>query len=210
MKSQNKSRAQLNEEANSLTRNKLKLSALRCMKSKSCSVLKVADIVKEAKLARGTFYLHFKDVQCLLRELSIDFMNGLERNLSALPVTLQIDELIEGVMACYVNYVSQRPMEAKLVFQLIGEDGEVAFHFDSFAQRWSTYSANAIQKTEFSNKEIGALERLSFSMICMMEGYYRSVLRESNRTLLGLKDDSPEAVIAMFTSIWKKSIASTS
>ena len=55
------------------TRRQLKKGLAALMKEKSVNQITVKELVEEVDINRSTFYLHFKDIQDLLREIEREY-----------------------------------------------------------------------------------------------------------------------------------------
>lgn len=192
-------------EAALSTRSKLKIAALEAVEVVGPVEFKVADVVSRAGVARGTFYLYFKDSSEILTAISLDFIGGLENALSDLPVEKELNQLLSGVMSCYVDYITRNIVAAGLTYQLANEDPVVMTSFDDLITKWAEKAALAIHRTGSTGETVESLTSLSLSMICMLEGYFRHLLR--GNTLSSSRPDlDAKEITKTFVTIWSRSL----
>ena len=63
----------LRKEQKNITRKNLKDCAIKLMMQRGFDETQIHDICKEANVAQGTFYVHFKNKEEILNELIEDF-----------------------------------------------------------------------------------------------------------------------------------------
>lgn len=196
----------MHREAAESTQQKLKASALKVLEESGLTNFRIADVIARAQVARGTYYLYYKDASDVLRALALDFVEGLENDLNSLPVVVSINTLISGVMNTYVQYIVQHRVAAALTFQLASSDPEVMQRFDAMIQRWADNAASAIVHTKASSESRAELARLSLAMICMLEGYFRYALRGDNVPAAALQRDAKTST-DIFIKIWTRAVS---
>ncbi len=68
------------------TRKQLKKGLASLMKEKSVNQITVKELVEEVNINRSTFYLHFKDIQDLLREIEENMEQEIKRAIQEHPI----------------------------------------------------------------------------------------------------------------------------
>ena len=206
MKAPAQARSTLHRAAAESTQQRLKLAALQALDDLGLSNFKIAEVIGRAEVARGTYYLYFKDSDEILRAIALDFIAGLEQTLAALPVEHELLPLLNGVMGCYVRYIIQNRTAATLTYQMAGSDAQVMTRFDTMIRQWAGNAATAIARTGSSQESKQELTHLSFAMICMLEGYFRYALRGDNVSARTLQRDA-NATAASFVKIWSRAVS---
>jgi AcrR family transcriptional regulator len=206
MQKKSTKRNDLNQQAAESTQAKLKKAALEAVNDLGHSEVKVADVISRAEVARGTYYLYFKDRNDILSAVALDFIEGLELCLSKLPVTTDLQKLLTNVMTCYVEYIVENSIAAELTFQLASQDSTVMQSFDLLIEKWAKTAAIAISRTGSTGEDLATLTQLSLPMICMLEGYFRYELRGNNKSITELKKEA-EKTASMFVRIWQRAVS---
>jgi AcrR family transcriptional regulator len=206
MQKKSKTRFELHKEAAQSTQSRLMSAALAAVEELGQSEVTVAEVISRAGVARGTYYLYFKDRNDILRSVALDFIDGLESALGMLPVTNDLQNLLADVMNCYVKYIVEHSVAAGLSYQLASQDHAVMQSFDLLIQKWAKNAAVAISRTGSSGEDLPTLNQLSLSMICMLEGYFRYQLRSKNMTALALQKEADQTALT-FAKIWYKSVS---
>lgn len=105
------------------TKRLLKTSLARLMQTKPVSQITVKELVDEADINRSTFYLHYRDISCLLKEIEEETIEEIKRAISEHPIGLENQTTLYFIEEVF------RVMEAhrEIGCALIGQYGDIGF-----------------------------------------------------------------------------------
>lgn len=105
------------------TRRQLKKGLAALMKEKSVNQITVKELVEEVDINRSTFYLHFKDIQDLLREIEENMEAQIKRAIEEHPIVSGNENAFYFIedMFCVLDE------EREISKALIGPNGDMGF-----------------------------------------------------------------------------------
>jgi AcrR family transcriptional regulator len=156
-------------------------AAVRAFGEKGYHQAQVSDIIKEAGVARGTFYLHFTGKReifgCIMDELFTRIQHEV-RNLPREAVD-QIPDQLKGNIERVISLLLDQPLFAKLLFNIsVGLDAEQ----DDRLQRFYGQLLDLIQRGLKQGQEMGFVREgnhhvLAVSLLgCVKEVLYQSLV----------------------------------
>jgi AcrR family transcriptional regulator len=100
------------EKRKEITREKILAAARQVFAQKGYAGTSIADVVKKSKLARGTFYLHFQNVEQVLNALLQEIFIDIQRYLTEMQVEtldhrnfkLQLAHLAKSLLSVFQNH----------------------------------------------------------------------------------------------------------
>ncbi|MCA9607454.1 MAG: TetR/AcrR family transcriptional regulator [Myxococcales bacterium] len=114
-------------------------AALRVFSDKGYHQTRIADIIEEASIARGTFYLYFDSKTAIFHELLEDVLRrigesvaGVDLEPGALPVR---EQLLNVVRRIFAFFRSDRALAKLILREAVGLDEEVDAMLDGFYGR---------------------------------------------------------------------------
>ena len=105
------------------TRRQLKKGLAALMKEKSVNQITVKELVEEVDINRSTFYLHFKDIQDLLREIEENMEAQIKRAIEEHPIVSGN----ENAFYFIVDMFRVLDEEREISKALIGPNGDMGF-----------------------------------------------------------------------------------
>jgi len=100
-------RKQSRKEQKARTRILVKEATRKCFLERGFGQTAIADIAREANVAHGTFYVHFKSKEAVLDELLEEFNRELASRLFALlspPASPELEAVVEGVAEVFLDH----------------------------------------------------------------------------------------------------------
>lgn len=114
-------------------------AALRVFSDKGYHQTRIADIIEEASIARGTFYLYFDSKSAIFHELLEDVLTRIDESVSgvdlepgARPVR---EQLLSTVRRLFAVFRSDRALAKLILREAVGLDEEVDAMLDGFYGR---------------------------------------------------------------------------
>ena len=114
-------------------------AALRVFSAKGYHRTRIADIIEEASIARGTFYLYFDSKNVIFQELLEDVLTRIDQNVvgvnlepTAAPVR---DQLLSVVREVFAAFHADRALAKLILREAIGLDDEVDAMLNGFYDR---------------------------------------------------------------------------
>lgn len=105
------------------TRRQLKKGLAALMKEKSVNQITVKELVEEVDINRSTFYLHFKDIQDLLREIEENMEAQIKRAIEEHPIVSGNENAFY-----FIEYMFRVLDEEREISKaLIGPNGDMGF-----------------------------------------------------------------------------------
>ena len=200
----NMSRTTLNRAASEAMRSRLLDATVKALSTVSLSELRVAHVVDRAGVSRGTFYLHFKDREDILRATALAFLAGLDQVLKEAEASDVAYDQIEIVMGRYVEYVLERKDLARASYELSDRDPAVAAALLELLQTWAARTVRALRRLATLAASDDELGRRSFMLACMMEGVLKRTLNPLRPDIPGIDDAS--ALVQDFSIIWRRAM----
>ena len=105
------------------TRRQLKKGLAALMKEKSVNQITVKELVEEVDINRSTFYLHFKDIQDLLREIEENMEAQIKRAIEEHPIVSGN----ENAFYFIEDIIRVLDEEREISKALIGPNGDMGF-----------------------------------------------------------------------------------
>lgn len=105
------------------TRRQLKKGLAALMKEKSVNQITVKELVEEVDINRSTFYLHFKDIQDLLREIEENMEAQIKRAIEEHPIVSGNENAFYFIEDMFRVLDEEREISKAL----IGPNGDVGF-----------------------------------------------------------------------------------
>ena len=105
------------------TRRQLKKGLAALMKEKSVNQITVKELVEEVDINRSTFYLHFKDIQDLLRELEENLEAQIKRAIEEHPIVSGNENAFYFIEDMFRVLDEEREISKAL----IGPNGDMGF-----------------------------------------------------------------------------------
>ena len=105
------------------TRRQLKKGLAALMKEKSVNQITVKELVEEVDINRSTFYLHFKDIQDLLREIEENMEAQIKRAIEEHPIVSGNDNAFYFIEDMFRVLDEEREISKAL----IGPNGDMGF-----------------------------------------------------------------------------------
>ena len=105
------------------TRRQLKKGLAALMKEKSVNQITVKELVEEVDINRSTFYLHFKDIQDLLREIEENMEAQIKRAIEEHPIVSGNENAFYFIDAMFRVLDEEREISKAL----IGPNGDMGF-----------------------------------------------------------------------------------
>ena len=93
------------------------------MKTKSVSQITVKELVEEVNINRSTFYLHFKDIQDLLKDIENSMEEEIRRAIQEHPIERQD----ENVFFFIEDIFKVLHVEREIGIALLGPNGDIGF-----------------------------------------------------------------------------------
>src|ERR1700752_2113773 len=124
------SRAEIGLEKWGRTRAQLVAAASALFARQAVEAVTVDDVIREAGVAKGTFYVHFKDLPALIAAVADDLVESIDELLQ--PVRLSIDDpalRIAYGCSCFIDKALGDPRWAGLAARMattVAKGGEVA------------------------------------------------------------------------------------
>jgi len=97
----------------------LKDSLIKLMKEKPISRISIKSICEEADINRATYYTHYKDQHDQLDQIEFEFVEGIEKFLEDMPMTIPLD-----IITKIFDYIQENK---ELCCTLLGKNGDMAF-----------------------------------------------------------------------------------
>ena len=123
-------RAEIGREKRARTRAQLIAAASALFARQAVEAVTVDDVIREAGVAKGTFYVHFKDLPALVAAVADDLVDSIDELLQ--PVRLSIDDpalRIAYGCSCFMDKALTDPRWAGLAARMattVAKGGEVA------------------------------------------------------------------------------------
>jgi AcrR family transcriptional regulator len=121
----------------------------------------IDDIIAEAGIARGTFYLHFESKRAIFDELVADLLKTLQGTLwridigpNAPPPTQQLDSMVARVLE---SLIDNREMTSLLLREAVGLDEDFDRKLDDFYGRIEALLVSALE----TGQAMGLLRKIS-------------------------------------------------
>ena len=105
------------------TRRQLKKGLAALMKEKSVNQITVKELVEEVDINRSTFYLHFKDIQDLLREIEVNMEAQIKRAIEEHPIVSGNENAFYFIEDMFRVLDEEREISKAL----IGPNGDMGF-----------------------------------------------------------------------------------
>lgn len=105
------------------TRRQLKKGLAALMKEKSVNQITVKELVEEVDINRSTFYLHFKDIQDLLREIEENMEAQIKRAIEEHPIVSGNENAFYFIEDMFRVLDEEREISKAL----IGPNGDIGF-----------------------------------------------------------------------------------
>lgn len=105
------------------TRRQLKKGLAALMKEKSVNQITVKELVEEVDINRSTFYLHFKDIQDLLREIEENMEAQIKRAIEEHPIVSDNENAFYFIEDMFRVLDEEREISKAL----IGPNGDMGF-----------------------------------------------------------------------------------
>jgi len=105
------------------TRRQLKKGLASLMKEKSVNQITVKELVEEVDINRSTFYLHFKDIQDLLREIEENMEAQIKRAIEEHPIVSDNENAFYFIEDMFRVLDEEREISKAL----IGPNGDMGF-----------------------------------------------------------------------------------
>lgn len=105
------------------TRRQLKKGLAALMKEKSVNQITVKELVEEVDINRSTFYLHFKDIQDLLREIEENMEAQIKRAIEEHPIVSGNENAFYFIEDMFRVLDEER----EIIKALIGPNGDMGF-----------------------------------------------------------------------------------
>ena len=105
------------------TRRQLKKGLAALMKEKSVNQITVKELVEEVDINRSTFYLHFKDIQDLLREIEENMEAQIKRAIEEHPILSRNENAFYFIEDMFRVLDEEREISKAL----IGPNGDMGF-----------------------------------------------------------------------------------
>lgn len=117
------------KEKNKKTKNNIQKSFIHILQSKSFEAITVGDIAKEAKINRGTFYLHYIDKFDLLDSIELQLFQDLGTHIDELQSNYSPSDTFEqGQEQLASTLFHSIKMNAPLLRIFLGDRGRAGFH----------------------------------------------------------------------------------
>jgi len=114
-------------------------AALRVFSAKGYHQTRIADIIEDAGIARGTFYLYFDSKEAIFHELLEDVLTRIDESVAgvdlepgALPVR---EQLLNTVRRLFSVFRADRALAKLILREAVGLDAEVDAMLDGFYGR---------------------------------------------------------------------------
>jgi len=148
------------------------LIALELFSKKGYHDTKLEDILKKAKIARGTFYLHFNGKDDLLHMIVDYHLEEMYRVISVLDIS--IDKPIEEISSLYIT-IAQKLINDKrfkmfvriMLKEAIGLDKTLLQKLNNFYNKIITMSAEYITKAQQKGRILSSIDPL-FTSMCII------------------------------------------
>ncbi|MEZ0537161.1 TetR/AcrR family transcriptional regulator [Caldicellulosiruptoraceae bacterium PP1] len=162
--------------------NKLLESAYNLFLEKGVDKTSVDEIVKKAGVAKGTFYIYFRDKEEIVEKLIL--IKSAEVTKLALEETLKnrYSSFIDG-MLFFIDYIIEYLNKHKYIFNLINKNLSWGFYkkvlsegeqFESIRKTKDLFMKN-MQNTKFTNDELEKIIFMIFELIGTMS--YNSIIK---------------------------------
>ena len=166
-------------------RRQLMDAAIKAFGEKGYHQAQVSDIIAEANVARGTFYLHFKSKREIFGCIMDELFEKVQREVRRLPreAVDQIPDQIKGNIERVINLLLDQPLLATLLFSapagLDEEQDERLKHF--YGQLLDLVRRGLKQGQEMGFVRAGDNHVLAISLLgCVKEVLYQSLLGTEN------------------------------
>ncbi len=123
-------RAEIGREKRARTRAQLIAAANALFARQAVESVTVDDVIREAGVAKGTFYVHFKDLQALIVSVADELIASIDELLQ--PVRLSIEDPAQRIAygcSCFIDKALSDPAWAGLAARMtttVAKSGEVA------------------------------------------------------------------------------------
>ncbi len=124
--------------------------ALKVFGEKGYHQARVSDIIKEAGIARGTFYLYFEGKSAIFLELLDGLLKQLEASIVGVdteadspPVELQLIETVRGILD---TVVQNRLLTTIIIREAVGLDAEVDLRMKAFYESLLHYIRESLEE----------------------------------------------------------------
>ncbi|MCB9594594.1 MAG: helix-turn-helix transcriptional regulator [Sandaracinaceae bacterium] len=124
-------------------------AALRVFSAKGYHQTRIADIIEEASIARGTFYLYFDSKTAIFHELLEDVLTRIDENVAgvdlepgALPVR---EQLLNTVRKIFSVFRADRAFAKLILREAVGLDEEVDAMLDGFYGRLHRWLSDSLR-----------------------------------------------------------------
>jgi AcrR family transcriptional regulator len=125
-------RAEIGREKRARTRAQLLAAARALFARQAVESITVDDVIQEAGVAKGTFYVHFRDLQALITSVADELVASIDDFLQ--PVRLSIDDPAQRIAygcSCFIDKALSDPGWAGLTARMaatVAKGGAVARH----------------------------------------------------------------------------------
>lgn len=163
-------------------------AAVRVFSALGYHQTRVADIIEEAGIARGTFYLYFESKNAIFLELLGDLLThlrdsvrGVDTTAGAAPVTAQLFASVRGLLQ---TLASNRALTTILIREAVGLDEETDKMLMGFYESLHDLIAESLER----GQQMGVIRPLDVNIVasCIL-GSIKQVLERE----LVLKGDEP-------------------
>lgn len=191
------------------TRAAIQAAACRLLDRTTLNDLTIAAVCAEARIAHGTFYIYFPDRQTLVRELTLGFIEFVQRVMrdasqrdpahsmrAATEAYLLLFQHNPGLMKCLVNHLDSLP-EARDAFQRLNREWLETVVASIEARLRREGRADVIEHEE--------LMRRAYALGGMTDQYLAGLFLSRDPTLESISRDR-ERVVDTLDLIWKRGL----
>jgi len=170
-------------------------AAARVFSRKGYHKASVSDIIQEAKVARGTFYLYFKSKRAIFDALLDNFFETIESQVERIQYTGNIDEAIgqlrNNVMRVIQLLTEQRHLTRILLSEAVGLDSEIDMKLIEFYNRL----VSLIKRSMELGKQMGLVRNLNSDIAAILalgtvkEIMYQYIMKDQRFDINELVDE---------------------
>lgn len=174
-------------------------AALECFGTNGYHQTQISDIIKQADVARGTFYLYFESKREIFKALMEELFEKVTSQIQALPrdAIEKIPTQLLGNISRVTNLLFEAPLLTRLLFnEAVGLDEEQDFQLRNFYSQILDYIHRGLKQ----GQEMGFVRegKVSVMALCLL-GSLKEIFYQS---LLGTEKIKKEEVVQeLFRSV---------
>ncbi len=179
-------------------------AGIQCFSQKGYHGAQISDIIKQAGVARGTFYLYFKSKREIFDEIMKELFDIVRARVQALPrdASDQIPQQLRGNLERITQLLLQEPWILKLLFaDSMGLDAEL----DLYLKNFYTQLLDLIERALRQGNEMGFVRPANYPVLAM--ALFGAVKEIFYQYYLGTRKPNPQEIVDELYSTIVRAVA---